>query len=204
MRRHAAVVLLVVTLLLGACGGGGGDDDGGSSTSDVAGDATTTTAPSDDEAATTSSTTAARTDIKPCELLTKDELEAQASVANVQAFEEERQEQAAANLVRAGAFRCTHYFNVLDDGSEITATLAIEVRTADAAGEYKKLHDFGDRDRQDVAGLGDKAFFDVENGSITVLAKGVVLIVDPGMPGVIEETNRPVAEAVAKIVPTRL
>jgi hypothetical protein len=200
MRRAVLQVLLalLVALAIGACGGDG--DDGGSS-SDVSPATTTTT---EEEPSTTTTTAAARTDIKPCELLTKDELEAQASVAGVEKFEFDRSEQAAANHVMAGAFRCTHYFNVLDVGSEITATLMLEVRTKDAAGEYKKLREFGSRERLDVTGLGDKAFYDVENGSITILAKGVVLIVDPGMPGIIEETNRPVAEAVAEIVLTRL
>lgn len=96
---------------------------------------------------------------------------------------------------------------VVDDRLHVRAwrTLSIEVRTKDAAGEYRKLHDFNSaREREDITNLGDKAFFDVENGSITVLAKGVILIVDPGMPGVIKETNRPVADAIAPIVLARL
>ena len=201
MRRALGVALVGVGCLLGACGGG---DDTGSSTEVEPAVTTTTTADAKETTTTTAAATEARTDIKPCELLTSDELVAQSSVAGVEKFEYDKAEQAAANLVRAGAFRCTHYFRVIDDGSEITATLMLEVRSKDAAGEYKKLREFGSRERQDVAGLGDKAFYDVENGSISILAKGVVLIVDPGMPGVIKETNRPVAEAVAPIVLGRL
>jgi hypothetical protein len=203
--RRITTVAVLVLLVGAACGGGGSstdaaDDDtgdGGAKSSE-----TTTTADEDEETTTTAAAKPVRTDIKPCELLTADELEAQASVAKVASFEVTSQE--ATGPDGRGAFRCNHYFNVKDEGSEITATLAVEIRPKDAASEYRKLHDFGERDRQDVANLGDKAFYDVENGSITILDDDLVVIIDPGMPGVMEETNRPVAEAVAPIVLGRL
>lgn len=204
-RKLVVIVGVVLPLVLGlggaACGGDGDDDEDvstGQATGTTAPRDATTTEDEDEDEATTTTAGAARTDIDPCALLSEAELEAQSGAAGVDAFEVTKQE--AKPPDSRGVFRCDTYFNVIDGSSTITATAAVEVRTKDAAGEYKKLREFGSTEREDVSGLGDKAFWAVEATRLTILDDDLVVIVDVGMPGVIAETNRPVAEALAPIV----
>lgn len=213
MHKPSTTVLVLVGVLAlvgAACGGGGGDDD------NTADQASGTTAPVDDVTTTTedvdeaSTTTGApRTDIDPCGLLTAAELEGfVTTVPSATSFKVKRQDAKPPDA--RGVFQCTHYFTVIEEKgggarTEVDAGVLVEVHTRNAASQYRNLSEFGEKERIALSGLGDKAFYDVERGSVAILDDDLVVIVDSSLPGYLPDgSDRPLAEAIAPVVLGRL
>jgi hypothetical protein len=102
-----------------------------------------------------------------------------------------------------GVVSCNSFFTVIDESegtrSEITAAVNLEIWTKNAGSQYD-LMSSASADEVDVANLGDRAFWAEENAWLVVLDGPLLVKIDVGMPGIIKETNRPVADAIAPIV----
>ena len=130
--------------------------------------------------------------------------ESKASVANVTSFKVTRQKPSEPNS--RGAVSCDVFTVTKEEpggSSEISAVVDIEVLPSGAADEYDRLLQ-STSDAEEVSGLGDKAFWSPSDTEMVILAGSRLVKIDVGMPGILEGTDRPVADAIAPIVVGRL
>jgi hypothetical protein len=201
-KRTAVVVMVSAIALIGA--GCGGDDDSSDATGAVSTPNAAAGTPTTTEE-TTVPASSAPLEIEACDVLTKDEIEDLATVAGVTAIQFTEQQPGSVSV--PGRLTCKHVFKVVEvEGSgrsEIDAVVDTIISTERGGSEYDRLSQFGGA-AAEVSGIGDKAVWLEDNGELLVLVGDRLVRIQPGMPGIMEETNRPVAEAVGKIVAERV